>query len=192
MLASPQTLDPKAPSTFSKAIEDLLEQLDQLGKGKLGTSLIGEGIIRLETKASVEDHLSWLHTQKNNKKHFWRERERGETIAGVGECLVFESEHGSTIELMLQRIRRLLNNSSDGVRIFGGIRFNLSSDSISDEWKSWKQARFVIPEIELIRDGKETRLACNLNVVVLDKNRSLEGLKRRISELSDKDSNSVL
>ena len=55
MLASPQTLDPKAPSTLSKAIEDLLEQLDQLGKGKLGTSLTGEGIIRLETKASVED-----------------------------------------------------------------------------------------------------------------------------------------
>ena len=70
MLASPQTLDPKAPSTLSKAIEDLLEQLDQLGKGKLGTSLTGEGIIRLETKASVEDPLSWLHTQKNNKKHF--------------------------------------------------------------------------------------------------------------------------
>jgi len=68
MLASPQTLDPKAPSTLSKAIEDLLEQLDQLGKGKLGTSLTGEGIIRLETKASVEDPLSWLHTQKNNKK----------------------------------------------------------------------------------------------------------------------------
>ena len=192
MLASPQTLDPKAPSTLDKAVEDLLEQLDQLGKGKLGTSLTGEGIIRLETKVPVEDPLSWLHTQKNNKKHFWREREGGDTIAGVGECLVFESEHCSSIELMLQRIRRLLNNSSDGVRIFGGIRFNLSSDSISDEWKSWKQARFVIPEIELIRDGKETRLACNLNSVVLDKNRSLEGLRRRISELSDVDSNSVL
>ena len=40
MLASPQTLDPKAPSTLRKAIEDLLEQLDQLGKGKLGTSCL--------------------------------------------------------------------------------------------------------------------------------------------------------
>ena len=170
MLASPQTLDPKAPSILSRAIEDLLEQLDQLGKGNFGKSLTGEGIIRLETKASVKVPLLWLHTQKNNKKYFWKGRGEEETIAGVGECLVFESEHGSTIELMLQRIRRLLNNSSDGVRIFGGIRFNLSSDSISNEWKSWKQARFVIPEIELIRDGKETRLACNLNSVVLDKN----------------------
>ena len=180
MLASPQTLDPKAPSTLSKAIEDLLEQLDQLGKGNHGNSLTGEGIIRLETKASVQDPLCWLHTQKNNKKYFWKEREGGETIAGVGECLVFESEHGSTIELMLQRIRRFLNNSSEGIKIFGGIRFNLSSDSISNEWKSWKQARFVIPEIEMIRDGKETRLACNLNSVLLEKHGSLEGLRRRI------------
>ena len=36
MLASPQTLDPKAPSTLSKAIGELLEQLDQLRKGNLG------------------------------------------------------------------------------------------------------------------------------------------------------------
>ncbi|MCH2302422.1 MAG: hypothetical protein MK438_05210, partial [SAR324 cluster bacterium] len=154
MLASPQTLDPKAPSTLSKAIGELLEQLDQLGKGNHGKSLTGEGIIRLETKASVQDPLRWLHTQKNNKKYFWKGRGGEETIAGVGECLVFESEHGSTIELMLQRIRRLLSNSSDDIRIFGGIRFNLSSDSISNEWKSWKQARFVIPEIELIRNRK--------------------------------------
>ena len=58
MLASPQTLDPKAPSTLSKAIGELLEQLDQLGKGNLGKSFTGEGIIRLETKASVQDPLS--------------------------------------------------------------------------------------------------------------------------------------
>ena len=96
MLASPQPLDLKVPSTLSKAIGELLEQLDQLGKGNHGKSLTGEGIIRLETKASVQDPLSWLRTQKNNKKYFWRERGGGETIAGVGECLVFESEHGST------------------------------------------------------------------------------------------------
>ena len=46
MLASTQTLDPKAPSTLNKAIEDLLEQLDQLGKGNFGKSLTGEEIIR--------------------------------------------------------------------------------------------------------------------------------------------------
>ena len=192
MLASPQTLDSKAPSTLSKAIGEILEQLDLLGKGSHGKSLTGEGIIRLETKASVQDPLRWLHTQKNKKKYFWQGRGREETIAGIGECFVYENDHGSTIELMLQRIRRLLSNSSDDVRIFGGIRFNLSSDSISNEWKSWKQARFVIPEIELIRNRKETRLACNLNSLVLNKNRSLEGLRRRISELSEEDSKSVL
>ena len=192
MLASPQTLDSKAPSTLSKAIGEILEQLDLLGKGSHGKSLTGEGIIRLETKASVQDPLRWLHTQKNKKKYFWQGRGREETIAGIGECFVYENDHGSTIELMLQRIRRLLSNSSDDVRIFGGIRFNLSSDSISNEWKSWKQARFVIPEIELIRNRKETRLACNLNSLVLNKNRSLEGLRKRISELSEEDSKSVL
>lgn len=192
MLASPQTLDSKAPSTLSKAIGEILEQLDLLGKGSHGKSLTGEGIIRLETKASVQNPLRWLHTQKNKKKYFWQGRGREETIAGIGECFVYENDHGSTIELMLQRIRRLLSNSSDDVRIFGGIRFNLSSDSISNEWKSWKQARFVIPEIELIRNRKETRLACNLNSLVLNKNRSLEGLRRRISELSEEDSKSVL
>lgn len=192
MLASPQTLDSKAPSTLSKAIGEILEQLDLLGKGSHGKSLTGEGIIRLETKASVQNPLRWLHTQKNKKKYFWQGRGREETIAGIGECFVYENDHGSTIELMLQRIRRLLSNSSDDVRIFGGIRFNLSSDSISNEWKSWKQARFVIPEIELIRNRKETRLACNLNSLVLNKNRSLEGLRKRISELSEEDSKSVL
>ena len=87
MLASPQTLDSKAPSTLSKAIGEILEQLDLLGKGNHGKSLTGEGIIRLETKASVQDSLRWLHTQKNKKKYFWQGRGREETIAGIGECL---------------------------------------------------------------------------------------------------------
>ncbi|MAA91596.1 MAG: isochorismate synthase [Deltaproteobacteria bacterium] len=185
MLASPQFKNTEELPSLAKASNKIIEQLDLLMQTQQRKSLGGEGIKRIEAYTSMQDPLLWLHSQKADKKTFWRGRDGEENIAGIGETLVFESDHGNSSELMLQRLRRLLSSSSEGVRIFGGMRFNLSSGSVSEEWHSWKHSRFIIPEIELISTKEGTRLACNVNLAELGDTRRMQELKKLLSGLTE-------
>ena len=158
----------------------LLEQLNLLIESHPNPSNEGVKIRRIEVSVPRQDPLLWLLSQSGDKKTFWRGRDGGEQIAGIGETLIFESEQGYSNEMMLQRIRKILSNSSDSLRMFGGMRFNQNSDSISKEWHSWKHSRFIVPEIELVRSQEDTRLICNLNFSELGYSDRIQRLKKLI------------
>ena len=104
-----------------KASDLLLEQLSSLIDSHPNPSNEVDKIIRIEVSVSKQDPLLWLLSQSGDKKTFWRGRDGGEQIAGIGETLVFDSEQRYSNEMMLQRIRKILSNSSDSLRMFGGI-----------------------------------------------------------------------
>ena len=81
MLASPQFKNTEELPSLVKASNKIIEQLDLLMQTQQRKSLGGEGIKRIETYTSMQDPLLWLHSQKADKKTFWRGRDGEENIA---------------------------------------------------------------------------------------------------------------
>ena len=169
-------------STLAEAPNKLYEQLMNLirqGHPQLGA----EGVQRIEVPLVETDPLLWLRAQDVPVKTYWADRDQKFQFAGIGDTLILQGPDGSSTEMILKRMRRILLQSADAVRFYGGMRFN-PNIAASKEWQDWSSVRFVIPEIELTWNQGYTNLACNLNVSETWDQSRLEGFRQRLDELA--------
>jgi menaquinone-specific isochorismate synthase len=116
-------------------------------------------IIRFETEIPELDLLKWLSDQNEYPKFFFAGRdERDETVAGLGAIKTVELSNGD----YNGAINKILKESdSNDLKFYGGISF--PTNNLDREWKTFGKMKFLIPEFEIIKRGKKTVLACNID-----------------------------
>ena len=117
-------------------------------------------IFRLQVPLANANPLEWLTLQDCRTKIFWENRTQTEQFAGIGVAHeIFDGKEG--YENILLYVNKLLQDSSDKVRFFGGMRFDANS-STSREWKKWRTAYLSLPLVELSLVDECATLACHI------------------------------
>lgn len=116
--------------------------------------------------------LDWLANQPCTLRFFGstREAQAGLEIAGVGEATTemwpplkteavdAQAHNRALYREVFDHLQSKLDQSSDGVRFYGGFRF--APHRVADvQWEPFGQARFIIPRFELVRTPAKTILA---------------------------------
>jgi len=119
------------------------------------------GVLRIEEPISNLDPLNWVCQQNNSAKIYWSERDHDFEMAGVGFADVVSGDVAEPYEAVFAKMRSVLNGENTGLRYYGGFRFdqNRPADSI---WKDFGSYRFLIPQLEIVREGNNTKLAFNI------------------------------
>lgn len=93
----------------------------------------------------------WLEDCAIFPKLFWRSR------SGAAQTLAV----GAIVSGTLEELVPLLSSAGDGVRIFGGGRFDAVRPADA-EWSGFSAEQFFIPQAEIIHAGGRTILAVNV------------------------------
>ena len=118
------------------------------------------GIIRLQVPVTQANLLEWLTLQDCSSKIFWENRTQKEQFAGIGVAHeIYDGKEG--YENILLNVNKLLQDSPDKVRFFGGMRFDANT-STSSEWKKWRKAYLTLPLVELSIVNESVTLACHI------------------------------
>ncbi len=128
----------------------LLEQLDSLAVTELS------GFVRLRTAIDVTSLIGWLQAQPLFPRIYWHARERDREFAALGSIREI-TDYNQLSELTGKK--RPVAGSYP--RYYGGLAFDYQQP-VTAEWQEFGQCRFVLPRIELIRQGNQTDLVCNL------------------------------
>lgn len=136
--------------SFMQAQNRLIEQLDTLPPSAM------QGFLRLRTPIDVTSLIGWLKVQTTLPKIYWHTRERDREFAVIG-CI----REITDIEALSSLTGHDLPLGGSFPRYYGGIAFD-PTQPVSEEWQSFGPCRFILPRIELIRQGNETELVCNL------------------------------
>jgi len=137
------------------------------------------------------DILQWLSQQNSQERFFWQDRDDDFHMAGVGvanEIMYLDHVNYEHIFELIQLRVRLV----PGARYYGGFSFQIGSQG-DDHWKSFTPGRFVLPQFELVKDGKQHYFAVN---IYIENSRSIEEqyalfqqrLRRLRFEINEKDS----
>ncbi len=128
----------------------LLEQLDAL------TAAEQQGFIRLRAAMDVTSLIGWLKEQPLFPRIYWHARERDREFAALGA--IRELTDPTQLASLTGQLRP---HAGSYPRYYGGLAFDYQQP-VTDEWQEFGQCRFVLPRIELIRQGNQTELVCNL------------------------------
>ena len=151
---------PKNYQTLEEARVALLKLVRQWIEDNKYVSHESSGIIRLQVPVGQVNPLEWLTLQDCSSKIFWENRTQKEQFAGIG--VAHEIYDGKEdYENILLYINRLLQDSPDTIRFFGGMRFDVNA-SISPEWRKWRKAYFTLPLVELSLVNESATLACHI------------------------------
>jgi menaquinone-specific isochorismate synthase len=150
-------------STFYQAKLGLREQIER-GLALLRTSHIQkeiqEQVLRVEVLVENVDVLTWLNSQKEHPKIYWRSRDTSFEVAGIGSALTIRKNDFRHIREVMERMQSLLDRKERDIRFYGGFSFN--DDVINENrWKPFGQTHFIIPQFELVKTAKGVSLACN-------------------------------
>ncbi len=143
---------PKLKNSLKKKIRFGLDRKD---------SRSSHTIVRIEEPLFDIDPLKWLHSQKDDVKVYWSERDRDFEMAGIGLTDIVTSVASESYEDVLNRMHSILKDRDDGLRYYGGFRFDTNRPS-DPQWKTFGICRFIIPKLEIIRENDDTRLALNI------------------------------
>ncbi|MEM1044196.1 MAG: isochorismate synthase [Bacteroidota bacterium] len=112
-----------------------------------------------QVEVAVEpcDALGWLAAQPHAPKSYWRSREDGVTVAGVGAA----DRIGGSMESALEALQPKLGGLPPSVRYVGGLRFD-PARAADPEWKAFDAARFVLPRVQLTVAADRATLAAHL------------------------------
>lgn len=111
---------------------------------------------------------------------FWRTRSGTSQTLAVGEIA-----SGT-----LASLQPMLEDADEGVRIFGGGRFD-AGGRVDATWRGFDAEHFFIPQAEIIQSGRRTRLAVNLGPHA-DGLREIEAWIARLGEESRESAPRVL
>ena len=120
-------------------------------------------ICRVEVSTGLEP-LAWLAGRPEGELCYWADRDGREETAAAG---VLIEVSGSTAVATasgaapwMERITAHLDAADEGVRFFGGMRFDARAPA-APEWRTLGAYRFVVPRFEAVRRDGRTMLACN-------------------------------
>ena len=105
-------------------------------------------IVRVERALPDDtDPLLWLGAQKGagiSRAGYWRERDSHEEIAAIGVSDVVRAPSYDRMEEAVDEVSHRLTNADEGVRYFGGLRFEAErgGDAI---WDGWGGCEFGLP-----------------------------------------------
>ena len=104
--------------------------------------------------------LQWLRSQEGHPRSYWSGRDDGCEAASVGVADVLSGDTIGDLDVLQERLA-LLSSGDTEARYYGGMRFDALRKA-DEDWAVFGGHRFVLPRIELRREGEEAVLACNL------------------------------
>lgn len=116
-------------------------------------------ICRAEVAADIEP-LTWLAGRSEGELCYWASRDGGDEAAAAGLLLEEKGLATAGSGPWMGRIAAHLQTAADGVRFYGGARFDPSAPA-APEWRMLGAHRFVIPRFEALTRNGRTMLACN-------------------------------
>ena len=119
------------------------------------------GCFRVEMDCGERRPLDWLISQPVGSRYYWTDRDGQFEMAGIGECDVVEPDGPCSIQQTLRGIRMNISTSAENCRYYGGFRFHAGAKPNAC-WHDFKDYRFVLPLLELCRDGERCYWACNI------------------------------
>ncbi len=139
--------------------------------------------LRLEAIIPDTDPLAWLSHHDHLIRMYCSNRERRLQIAAMGcaDMLRYKDED-VTLREALDYVFANVKQLPEGMRYYGGMRFQEENRSGDSTWARFGRVRFVLPAIELIRDEKASRLAINL-VASPEIERNLHLLKLQLTPM---------
>lgn len=144
-----------SPETICEALaKDTEARVRQRAVGAPGR------ITRMCASFPATDLVAWLDAQKADEKVYWSDRDGGFAVAGIGAARIVAGDTVEEFDAHLESMRVLLARSDPGARFFGGARFDPGTPQ-GDRWGPFGGYRFVLPEVELSRQGDECVLAYN-------------------------------
>jgi menaquinone-specific isochorismate synthase len=139
--------------------------------------------LRLEAVVPDTDPLAWLNHHDHLIRMYCSNRERRLQIAAMGcaDMLRYKDED-VTLREALDYVFANVKKLPEGMRYYGGMRFQEANSSGDSTWARFGRVRFVLPAVELIRDEDKTLLAVNI-VHSPDIARDLHLLKLQLTQL---------
>lgn len=149
--------------SFSRAKWTLAERASRALSGAYPglPGLDDERVARVSVGLEEASPLLWMRSQRMFPKTYWSGREDGLEAAAVGVADVRVGEDGESSEALDKKLSPLLREAERGVRYYGGMRFDSERDA-DGEWEAFGAYRFVLPRFEMVCEGGELSLACNL------------------------------
>ena len=135
-------------------------------------------IKRVSVKIEPVNVLKWLTSQKSDIKIYWHDRSNRFTVGAFGSVDYIKTDGIVDYGVITSKMENNLSGAAPLVRYYGGISFD--SSGISDEWRSFGSARFVIPRFEVFKSGKGVFLSCNFS-----KRDSEAGVQKLLNDLVD-------
>ncbi|MEC4727576.1 isochorismate synthase [Shewanella sp. D64] len=158
--------------SLSLAVSSLTDTIKQL---KFQAQ--NDPIIQLSLPIKSVPAIAWLAAQPCYPRIYWKGRDTEEEVAAVGCCKDFfyaDDIDDNQLSFEYQKQRALSNNQD--IRYYGGVAF----DRTTECWPEFGRAHFVLPRIELRRDGNDYKLLVNLNFdsenAESERNKAIESL----------------
>lgn len=133
----------------------LIDRLDALRQSA------PDGFVRLREPLAVDSLPGWLKAQPLYPRIYWHARERDREFATLG-CLR-EIRDPALLPSLSGHPKPA---AGSWPRYYGGLAFDAERAGLADptaaDWRDFGPCRFVLPRIELIRNGAHTELVCNL------------------------------
>ncbi len=119
-------------------------------------------ICRISIDIPKIDIINWFQKQQVNEKLFWSDRDDKFAVAGIHFADIIQNGDDQTHPELFEKIQTRLTNADDSVRYFGGIKFDTASQ-VTDSWKKFSTAAFVLPRFELLKRKDSYQFVCNIN-----------------------------
>ena len=116
---------------------------------------------RVSVPVAPLDILAWLQPQDILPKIFWQGRDSSFECAAVGQAYECADDPHQPLSMTLAGVQNRLAQLPSGARLWGGIAFDLSYQD--ETWRGYGPARFVLPRLEIIREGQEYTMACHVS-----------------------------
>jgi len=146
------------------AIAELARRLETLRGGGLSLVPAADRVRRLEVEIERSDPLLWLGSQTAPSKIYWRDRDGQLEIAAIGAADIMRTDRTDQIAELVATATGVARESGDRIRYFVGSRFDPDrlSGSQDPRWGEFGAIRLVLPRFELVFDGHNHILACNV------------------------------
>ena len=116
---------------------------------------------RIERPVDVPNPLAWLAAQTFPVKGYWADRDGVLAIAALGEADIVRGTEPDGIGSAYPALLKRWEASGGDRRYFGGVRFDTARE-VDDAWKPFGSYRFILPLVEVVRNGRDTVLACHV------------------------------
>jgi menaquinone-specific isochorismate synthase len=127
---------------------------------QLRTLPVRDSIVQISVDAPALPLISWLSAQTLYPKIYWHGRDRDEDVAAIGSCKAFyfaDQVDDNTLASIYEQQRNKTNHQD--IRYYGGLAFDRSVEC----WPEFGRAHFILPRIELRRNGNQVKILVNLN-----------------------------